>query len=163
MDVQCLCRKMKWLLRLWHQSDFWLWVGDIASNLFLGFQLLKKSCWVSAVLMWGQSEWSVFLSKISGSTNETPVIFSSFILQALEWLLLLGEIGNKRQSLELCQYPPTEWVWGNIQQGIRADIQGEEQTVKRSCQKPRPPLSPSSLGWTLFIVFKCCEISCLLL
>lgn len=56
--------------------------------------------------------WSVFLYKTSRSTNEAPVIFPPFfpfILQALEGLFLQGELGNKRQSLELCQYPPTEY------------------------------------------------------
>lgn len=46
----------------------------------------------------------MFLYRTSDSTNETPVIppllylilFFIFIFQALEWLFLLGELGNKR-------------------------------------------------------------------
>lgn len=72
------------------------------------------------IVIWRQL---VIWNKISGSTNEAPVIFSprfSFILQPLEWLFLLGELENERQILEPCQ-SPTEGVWGNIPLGTMTD------------------------------------------
>lgn len=88
---------------------------------FLGCSHLKKrSHLVSTVIIWRLSELSLYFYKASGSTNETPVNFS-FILQALEWLFLQGELGDKRQSLDLCQYPPTEPVLGSILLGRRTD------------------------------------------
>lgn len=49
-----------------------------------------------------------FCTKLVNQPVTAAVISCFFVLEAKEWLFLLGELGNKRQSLELCQYPPTE-------------------------------------------------------
>lgn len=107
---------------------------------------------MSTVIIWRLSELSLYFYKASGSTNETPVNFS-FILQALEWLFLQGELGDKRQSLDLCQYPPTEPVLGSILLGPRTDRHKGSKTSTgpvrspallcnpRTCAEPSPLLS----------------------
>jgi len=45
---------------------------------------------------------------VSQPVRQLSFLSCFFVLEAKEWLFLLGELGNKRQSLELCQYPPTE-------------------------------------------------------
>lgn len=81
-------------------------IFHFSANLFswVAVTLKKKSHLLNAMLIWRPSEWSMFLYRTSDSTNETPIIppllylilFFIFIFQALEWLFLLGELGNKR-------------------------------------------------------------------